>query len=1388
MSVTITDALQAKLQSYKNELHFRLNGEDVTIHNPDPTTTLVNYLHDQGLVGTKVGCEQGGCGACTVMLSKPCENGTDIDHRSINSCLRPLVAVGDMEVTTVEGIGNLHDGLDRVQHKIALYNGTQCGFCTPGFVMNMHAYLQQHETPTEQQIEDIFGGNLCRCTGYRPILHGMRTFACDYKSGEDTTEPCTLDPFFELKVRDQPIKIDGTKLTSPHALEVLHFAKHGIHYIRPTTLEELQELQDLIIEHEGKNKIKLIVGNTASGIYPDLNKVRFAIDISRIKELTHIHNGEQAIELGAAVPIQDLIEFAEKLIKEKSPEATRGLRQFTEHAKHIAGIQVRNAGSVAGNIFITKSNSKSGHPFPSDLFTVLSALGTTVTIRSKTYLDGTQTCALQDMPIAEDLPPDALLLSFRIPFTRKGEFVHTYRIARRPQMAHPIVNAGFRCLLDENNTIKEMSLIYGGLTNCNGRLAQTEKWLIGKTWDDSMLADALTQLKKEVGHNIVSMDEEGFTNEYRAKLAESFFYKFFLYVGKQTNPTKVDEKNYSAADQTIRPLSTGLQTFEIDDMMLPLTSPIVKRTAVSQATGEVRYCHDLPLPPGGYYAEIVTSTEAHARFEFSEDRDKLEERLKKKFKGFARLITVEDIPEGGKNIIGLGGDDPIFADGEVFCIGSAICLVLADDKVVARHAAEYVRHECIKYEKLPAVVSFEEAIEKKLVLPLGPGKKPDVTKKVLEVIRHGSDKNWVENPTQPLDGGTLVSGTMRTHAQEHFYMETMCAMAVPGSYDEMTVFSSTQNPNGDQNQIAKALGVKANQITVRVEQLGGGFGGKQNRAVLPGAMVAIAAKKMRRPILLKMSRETDMSFSGKRHPHISDYKASYQDDGTINAMHIELRADGGSTTDCSLAVMKGSVMMADGCYRTPTFRSAGVVYKTNKPSNTAMRTFGQVQPHLLLEDAIEHIAFDLSQRTGKKVRAEEIRRKNLYHSSQYETADATHFGQPLWYCDLREQWDIFYESAEFEKRMHAVDEFNANNRWRKRGISMIPLKYGIGFKQMPALNTSSALVHINKEDGSVVVAHGGVEMGQGLHTKIAQVAAHELNVPLSYIRIVRNNTDVIPNAPATAASTGFDLNGGAVAMACRTLKKRLQEVCDTVKKKKPELGDLSLQWREKWPTIVQHAWTQSVNLSASELYKAPHYDTPVDHYENGKFFAYFTYSFSISEVEIDVLTGEFSVIRTDLLYDSGKSSNPAIDIGQIEGGFVQGLGFVTTEETIYNEEGRLVTDNIWTYKPPCSKTIPLDLRVTLIPRDTAECFKQEQAGLLAVKATKSTSEPVLSLGNSVFFAIKNAIMAARFDQTGVEEWLELPAPLTCQRIQMACNVDSLKMTLKAPVESQPVGK
>lgn len=1373
-------AMAARLHNYSTELNFWLNGESVTLDNPDPTVLLADYLRTTGLTGTKIGCSQGGCGACTVMISRRTPEGER--HEAINACLRPLAAVADTHVTTVEGIGNVHDGLDPVQHRIAMGNGSQCGYCTPGFVMNMHSFLRSHDRPTEREIEDIFGGNLCRCTGYRPILSAMRTFACDHEPALDPSMKCEADPVFPLKVRTAPATVSLSELPAPGEAARLHFSARGLHWVRPDTIDEAMELKRVLTAEIGREGVRVVVGNTAAALYPH-EKPRVLIDVSQVAELQGISVEAGGLHVGAAVSIQRLLDAARALVDEQNPEETAGFRELVRHGQYVAGVQVRNAGSIGGNVFVAASHTRDGLPFASDMLTLLATLGTTVTIRSAEYPEGRATFPVLAMPVAEDLPADALLESFHVPFGRRGEYVQTYRVARRPQMAHAIVNAGFSCRIDDQGRAVpgEVRVVYSGVASFNGRMPKTEQALAGKPWNDATLREAMSVLRAECREQIVPMDEEGFTGEYREQLVESFFYKFFLHVAKHVCPGTADPANLSVADHPERPVSTGRQSCEIQADDGPPPRSIVKRMAFAQATGEAVYPQDEPMPEGGCHGVMVTSDRPHASFRFSgpsEGRDALQDLLKRKFPGFSAIVTADDVPAGGNNLIGLGLDDPIFSPGVVTHVGAPVCLAVARDRATAKRAAEFIRHECLKYEDLPAITTLEEAMSAGAIMPHNPD--GAINDPFVKVVRAGSDEAWQADPSKPLAGAHVVSGTMTTGAQAHFYLETFNALAIPGSYNEMTVIVSTQNPNGDQATIARALGVRINQVNVKVGQIGGGFGGKQNRACFIGAAAALAAHKLLRPVRIVFDRQTDMQMVGKRHPYHSDYHIAVDGEGRFVGGRLDLHSEGGDTNDCSFAVMKGSVMMADGCYQIPTFRASGTVYRTNKASNTAMRTFGQVQPHLALEEAVEHAAHELGRRLSRKVRPEEIRRQNLYRSDRgMVDADATHFGQPLWFCDLREQWDYLYKSCDFAARAERVDEFNRANRWRKRGISMVPLKYGIGFKQLPAMNTSTALVSVNRQDGSVVVTHGGVEMGQGLHTKIAQVAAGELNLPLEYIRVAGNSTETIVNAPPTAASTGFDLNGGAVALACRALRQRIEQFCQGLEDTgAPErLKDWRGDWQVRWPEIVQKAWFGRVNLSAVELYKAPHHDEPATNFPRGRFFAYFTYAFAVSEVEIDVLTGESTVLRADIRYDAGRSLNPAIDIGQIEGGYVQGLGFVTTEEIRYDEEGRLLTDNIWNYKPPCTKSIPLDLRVTLTPSTPERWREQEQARLLAVYSSKSASEPCLSLGNSAYFAIKHAVLAARQDLTGDQDWFTLAVPATCQQIQRACGVSPDRLTL-----------
>lgn len=1376
---TLPASVLAKVAGYSRRLTFWLNGELRQVEGADPSVLLSDYLRDSGLTGTKVGCGQGGCGACTVMLSKRGPEGDE--HRPINACLRSLVAVAGCHVTTVEGIGGFHDGLDPVQHQIALGNGTQCGFCTPGFVMNAHAYLRCRPNPTQQEVEDQFGGNLCRCTGYRPILQAVRTLAQDYDPGADTTPRCEVDPCTPLRVRSAPraIEFEGGPLVNGQ-VEALYFQVGERHWFRPPTLADAHELKGLLATHFGADQVRVVVGNTARAIYPG-EKAACEIDISGIAELNEAHSGAQGLVVGASVSIQRLLELADAAITAEPAERTAGLRELARHGKFLAGLQIRSAGSVGGNIAITKGHAKRGEPFPSDLFTVLTTLGTTVSVRSSAFSGGEQTFELDKLPALDDLAPDAMFVRFQIPWSRPGEVVRTFRVARRPQMAHPIVNAGFRCRLDgEGRAVAgEVVAVVGGLASCNARMPGIEAALAGKRWDSATLRDVLPVVSAEVEAVTIPMEGEGFTTEYRRSLALGFFYKFYLDVANTVCPNEVDPANRSAAARDDRPLSHGRHAFEAQPGQEGVTRPIIKRAAFAQASGEVRYPQDEPLPAHGLHGVLVLSTRAHARFQFTLPLNRLEALLRGRFPGFHALVTADDVP--GQRRIGLGGDDPVFFEDEVTCVAAPIALALGSSRKAAEDAAACVGAEFIAYEDLPAVLSLEEAIAEHSLVdpPKGFPTHPSHDRHVL-VTRAGSDADWLEDPSVPRDGTVWLHGQFKTGEQVHFYLETNCALAIPGAYDEMTIHSSTQNPSGDQAQLARVLGVKANQVTIRFEQIGGGFGGKQNRAVFTSALAAVAARKVRRPVRVVLDRATDTQFTGKRHPYLGTYDVAFSDDGTLHAMKLDYCSDGGTSIDCSFAVLKGSCMMSDGCYHIPTFQAGGNVYRTNKPSNTAFRTFGQIQPHLVQEEAIERVAFELSQRTGRRWLPEEIRRQNLYRTATADEAESTHFGQPIWFCKIREQWDHAYAESQFEERAARVDEFNRANRWKKRGIAMLPLKYGIGFKQLAAMNTASALVQANKEDGSITVIHGGVEMGQGLHTKIAQVVASELNIPLEFIRVTGNNTDAINNAPPTAASTGFDLNGGAVALASRALRRRLEEFCAAHEDALRAVGidDWRSRWQSDWPTIVAQAWRERVSLISAETFRAPHHEKPVDRFPNGKFFAYFAYGFSVSEVEVDVLTGEFSVLRADLYYDSGRSPNPAIDIGQIEGGYVQGLGFVTTEEVIFDDHGRLVTDNIWTYKPPCTKTIPVDMRVGLLEHDRASLEAQERADLLAVSASKSTAEPTMSLGASAYFAIKRAVREAHRELTGRDEWLRMDVPATCQAIQTHCGVSADRMTLR----------
>lgn len=533
---------------------------------------------------------------------------------------------------------------------------------------------------------------------------------------------------------------------------------------------------------------------------------------------------------------------------------------------------------------------------------------------------------------------------------------------------------------------------------------------------------------------------------------------------------------------------------------------------------------------------------------------------------------------------------------------------------------------------------------------------------------------------------------------------------------------------------------------VRTKRLGGGFGGKETRAAFVNAAAALPAYLLRRPVRLVLDRDEDMSITGHRHPFMARYKVGYTKEGRMVGWDVALYNNAGNSMDLSHSIMDRALMHLESCYKIPHLRAKGELCLTNLPSNTAYRGFGGPQGMVIAEMIIDRIAANL----GKL--PEEIRELNFY-----KEGDLTPYGQPLDGFQGRACWDLALQSAGgLAARRASVAEFNSANRFRKRGIGAVPTKFGISFTTK-FLNQAGALVHIYQTDGSVLVTHGGVEMGQGLHTKVCQVVAQALGCPLSSVHIAETATDKVPNASPTAASASSDMYGSAATDACAQLNARLAPY-------REKLGPgASLK------EVAQAAYFDRTDLSAHGFYSTP----DVTGFEGNRPFNYYTYGAAVAEVELDTLTGDWQVLRSDVVMDVGKSLNPAIDIGQVEGAFVQGMGWSCIEELVWGDSahawvrpGTLFTRGPGAYKIPTANDIPVDLRVTLL-RDSP-CERTPM-----VHSSKAVGEPPFFLGTCVFWALKDAVYAARKD-AGIEGWFQLDSPCTPERLRMACADDLTK--------------
>ena len=1262
---------------------FSLNGSLVHVEDVPATTTLLHWLRATGRTGSKCGCDEGDCGACTVALVDRDAAGKPT-YRAINSCIALMPMFAGREVVSVEGLAKGAQ-LHPVQDSMVKHSGLQCGYCTPGFVVSLFEGYYRPELKQPAQINDQLCGNLCRCTGYRPIrdaavaVLGERDAAVGtIASSAGSEREKSPDPFAQRL--EQPLL----------PLAPLNYAGGGERFYRPGSLAELLAIKQAV------PTARLVAGATEIGV--ELNK-KFRtfpalISVEGVPELTRITATPTHWRIGAAATLTCVEEAL--------------AAEFTSFSKMLAlfaARQIRNRATLGGNLVTA---SPIGDTAP-----VLLSLDAEVCLVST---QGERTVPLHAFFTGyrqTQLQPDEVMKEVVLPrggpgagLTRRVEFL---KASHRRELDISIVAGAFCVDVDAGGVVRKARMAFGGVAAMPLRARRAEQALEGRSLDETA-QDVGEILRGE----FTPIDDVRGSAAYRRGVVVSLWERF---LSGEASEASEPEPGFVPGTTWEEPaVSKGLR----------------HESAVGHVTGRAQYVDDIAAQRPMLEIWLVTSPYARAKIG---RRDATKARA---VRGVAAVLMAEDVP--GHNNVGVSRhDETLFATDEVCYQGHIVAVVVAETQAIAREAAGLVE---IAYEPLPPVISVAAAMRE--------GSYHTEPR----VLQRGDCAAALRSAPRTLTGEFHFGG------QEHFYLETQAAWAETGDEGDVVVFSSTQHPSEIQTILAEVLHLPRNKIIVQAPRMGGGFGGKETQGNTPAALVALAAVKTGKPVRVQFDRDVDMLVTGKRHPFWSTFTVGYNDEGHLLAANVELVSDGGWSLDLSQPVLDRALFHLDNAYYLPAAHFVGRVAKTNVASNTAFRGFGGPQGMLVMEEIIDRVARAVG------LPPEIVRGRNLYRGTG--PSNTTHYGEEIGDNRLQKIWAMALEQSAFSKRREAVQQWNASHPRVKRGLAITPVKFGISFT-LTHYNQAGALVHIY-QDGTVQVNHGGTEMGQGLHTKILGVAMRELGLPSYCIRMMRTSTDKVPNTSATAASSGADLNGAAVSAACVTLRERLAPVAAkllaTLAGSGPLPASETVGFCEgkascgafpglsvPFAQVCQQAYVDRVSLSATGYYKTPgiHWDWKK---AAGRPFAYFACGAAVAEVEVDGYTGMSRVRRVDIVHDVGDSLNPSVDRGQIEGGFVQGMGWLTSEELKWDEQGKLLTHSASTYQIPAISDAPVEFNVTLLP-DAA------QAG--SIHGSKAVGEPPLMLAISVREAIRDAVAAVGPSGGAVE----LPSPATGEAVFLA---------------------
>ncbi|KAK3885385.1 hypothetical protein Pcinc_010383 [Petrolisthes cinctipes] len=1253
----VPDTLQQQSISLVINDHIYTVGSNIP-----PWTRLVDFIREQArLPGTKVLCREGGCGLCTVVATVPDHEKPGQEKTfSVHACQALVYACAGWRVETIEQLGTRFDSsYHPLQRALHGFYGTQCGFCSPGMIMTIYGQLKSGHPITSAKVEESLDGNICRCTGYRPILDAFKSQSVD----ADEQLKCRLVDIEEVyKGHCKKKKGSGcggcckdmkkdVALTREQTISTTEMGQ----WYRPTSLIRVYSILKNL---RTKEKFHIAVGNTGQGVFKDDGPYSVYISTVGIKDLysTRVGSTSAPVVLGANVSLTRAIEVFRDAALE-SPGAFAHLDIIAKHWQFVANVSVRNIGSWAGNLMMKHSH----RGFQSDIYLTLLAAGAELTLGHAADAS-TSHINLEQFLVAD--MSRSIILSVSLPPALPNTKFRTFKITPRAVNAHAYVNACFRMEVDIENDYEVTSrptILFGGINPSFIHAANTEEFLIGrKLNDNATIVEAAKILGSEVKPDNHPQDA---SPKYRAQLAQALLFKTVIGFLDKVVGVRVR----SAGPVIDRPLSSGKQSFDMkkEEEVWPVGEPLPKLESAAQISGEATYLDDVPYLPNELHAALVLTTQANAKIKFVDATEAL------KMNGVVNFVDASDIPGQNSFVVEAGPyPDPVFVEERCLYAGQPVGVVVAEDRNAAICAAKLVK---VEYEDIQRpVLTIKEAIKAGRV-KVGQN---------VESFRAGtSSQGDVEGTMKTVPH--KVSGELSQGTQYHFHMEALAARVIP-TEEGYDVFSTSQWITETQSATAQVLNIPANSINVSVRRLGGAFGSKISRQNLVSTAAAVAARKLQRPVRLVVDLNTNMTCAGWREPYCSKYEVGFDDAGKLLALKVELYSDVGHVpNEPSVGIL---VNVLQNVYYIPNLDVTPHIVTTDTAANTWCRS--PVERNVVKDDIIP----------------------------------------------------LLKVKAAYRERMIEVEQYNQDNRWKKRGLSIMPARYTYVYLPEWAFRVQ---VTIYQHDGTVAVSHGGV-MGQGINTKVAQVAAYVLGVPLNQVKIKATETMIGANSYVTGAFLGSDLCAHGVKVACTALHQRLEEVKTRMKaktRKEPTWQELVKKCHSDHVDLTEHYWTAAKEHPQS----------------------YEVWSACCLEIEVDILTGMYMIRRADIIQDCGRSMNPFLDVGQVEGAFLMGIGLFTTELVKYDPAtGQKLSNGTWEYKPPTALDIPADLRVTLLPN------AMHPKGVLGSKAT---GEPPFCLAYSVVTGLRHAITAFRTDENGDDSWFEMDVPLTVEKVHQLCGIN-----------------